>query len=224
MSIEAMNWAYKAHVGDGTAKAVLVALSNQADQDGKCWPSIDYIAERTEFARRTIIGKLQWLEERGYLKREQRIGGEGGGAKSTLYYLAISEGAPAALSPSEGARSAREGAPHAPEQSVNSNKQGEGVPPWIEPELWLEFKQHRKEIRAPLKPTATARLIANLDKYRALGVDPNEALRQSIENQWRGVFPERLLEKQNARPRSSESTVSAREARNRAAYERAGGT
>lgn len=89
----------------------------------------------------------------------------------------------------------------------------EELPEWIDRSLWAEFEQHRREIRAKLTPTATARLIANLDKHRALGADPNEALRQSIENQWRGVFPERLPEKPHGRhTRESSDERRAREA------------
>jgi len=121
-----MNWAYKQKLGDGIAKAILVAISNQSDQDGKCWPSIDYITTRTEFARRTIINKLEWLEQKGFVTRERRIGGEGGGAKSNVYHLRMSESAPHAP-PSESARQVgesarhdRESAPGAPEQSINN--------------------------------------------------------------------------------------------------------
>lgn len=92
-----------------------------------------------------------------------------------------------------------------PEKRREENINIGDIPAWIDDSVWQEFQQHRREIRAKLTPTATARLIANLDKHRALGADPNEALRQSIENQWRGVFPERLLEKGNGR--SGKGTV-----------------
>jgi len=94
-----------------------------------------------------------------------------------------------------------------PEKRREENIYIGDIPDWIDPDVWLAFEQHRKEIRAKVTPTATAHLIAKLDKHRALGADPNEALRQSIENQWRGVFPERLLEKADARSRNGKGAV-----------------
>ncbi|WP_028605536.1 helix-turn-helix domain-containing protein [Ottowia thiooxydans] len=45
-----------------TAKSVLIALADQANDDGHCWPSIETIAERTCLHRATVIEALQWLE------------------------------------------------------------------------------------------------------------------------------------------------------------------
>jgi len=110
------------------------------------------------------------------------------------------------------------------EKSINIGDRA----PWIDPDLWAEFEQHRIEIKAKLTPTATNRLLINLDKHRLLGVDPNEAIRASIENQWRGVFPERLLEKRNDRNQQNTSTrrptvVQERDERNLRALQAASG-
>jgi hypothetical protein len=51
---------------------------------------------------------------------------------------------------------------------------------------WAEFAQHRREIRAPLTPTAAQRIVADLAAVNeALAV---EALRKSVKHGWRGVF------------------------------------
>ena len=71
------------------------------------------------------------------------------------------------------------------------------LPEWLDTEIWRDFQQHRKEIHAKLTPTATQRMFKHLEKYLALGVNPNEAIEFSIRNQWRGVFPEKLLENKN---------------------------
>ncbi len=83
-------------------------------------------------------------------------------------------------------------------KSKNKNKRGAAkpwleCPEWIHGYIWAEFIQHRKEIGASLTKTATAALIKKLDKYRQKGVSPNAAIQISIANQWRGVFPEKLL-------------------------------
>jgi hypothetical protein len=51
---------------------------------------------------------------------------------------------------------------------------------------WSEFAQHRREIKAPLTPTAAQRIVADLAAVNeAMAV---EALRKSVKHGWRGVF------------------------------------
>lgn len=51
---------------------------------------------------------------------------------------------------------------------------------------WAEFAQHRREIKAPLTPTAAQRIVADLAAVNeATAV---EALRKSVKHGWRGVF------------------------------------
>jgi hypothetical protein len=51
---------------------------------------------------------------------------------------------------------------------------------------WAEFAQHRREIKAPLTPTAAKRIVDDLDSInKAAAV---EALRKSVKHGWRGVF------------------------------------
>jgi hypothetical protein len=53
---------------------------------------------------------------------------------------------------------------------------------------WAEFAQHRREIRAPLTPTAAQRIVDDLAAVNeAAGV---EALRKSVKHGWRGCFVE----------------------------------
>jgi len=51
---------------------------------------------------------------------------------------------------------------------------------------WTEFAQHRREIKAPLTPTAAKRIaddLASVNEAAAV-----EALRKSVKHGWRGVF------------------------------------
>jgi len=54
-------------VGHSSAKFVLVALANCADDDGNCWPSVASIAEATEQDRKTVIANLKRLTESGWI-------------------------------------------------------------------------------------------------------------------------------------------------------------
>jgi len=51
---------------------------------------------------------------------------------------------------------------------------------------WAEFAQHRREIRAPLTPTAAQRIIDDLAAVNEVAAV--EALRKSVKHGWRGVF------------------------------------
>lgn len=52
---------------DPSAKAVLVSLADQANDDGECWPAVGTIAQRTCLGERTVQGALQRLQQAGWL-------------------------------------------------------------------------------------------------------------------------------------------------------------
>lgn len=213
-----MNWAYQQKTGRSTAKSVLVALANQADQNGKCWPSIDYLMNRTEIGRRAVIGNLAFLEEKGLIERVVR-GGTGSGRKSNVYTLKMQSAADAPSPPKVqqmhkgqcadndtkkgGNVHIKQGqsAADAPKQSKNNqlkkNNQktiGEQkpvieVPDFINGDLLLDWIQHRKEMKKPLTPTAEKRLVSKLTTLRDQGHDPNACIEHSIANGYQGIFP-----------------------------------
>lgn len=59
------------------------------------------------------------------------------------------------------------------------------LPEQVTPEVWSEFVAHRREIRKALTPTATQRLLRNLESF---GPAADQALRNSVANGWTGVF------------------------------------
>ena len=75
MSWQASAWAQRCHVGNGTAKAVLLYLADKAQPDGTgARPKIDTICEVVEFKRRAVINALRLLESRGFIRRgDQRL-------------------------------------------------------------------------------------------------------------------------------------------------------
>jgi len=62
------------------------------------------------------------------------------------------------------------------------------LPDYINPDLWQDFIQHRKEIRHKLTPTATKYLLIRLSTFHNQGIDVNLCITQSIENGWQGIF------------------------------------
>ena len=82
MSNIALSWAYKCHVGNAPAKAVLVYLADRASDDGTAaFPKIDTIVAVTEFSESSVRKSLRLLQERGFIRkgdqRYARIGTKG---------------------------------------------------------------------------------------------------------------------------------------------------
>lgn len=65
-----------------TPKSVLISLSDNANDAGYCWPSLETIAERTCFSKRAVIEAIKWLELNGYLTADRSNG------RHTSYQLA----------------------------------------------------------------------------------------------------------------------------------------
>lgn len=91
MSIAAIAWAKKQKCGSGTAKAVLMAVADYADEHGHAWPSQKTISDDTEFTDRSVRTAFQALEESGLLKREERRRPDGSRAPD-LIILSMSGG------------------------------------------------------------------------------------------------------------------------------------
>ena len=67
-----MAWAVKQKTGDALGRCLLLTLANYADEHGKCWPSLNRLADDCEMHRATVIRKLEGLCERGLISREQK--------------------------------------------------------------------------------------------------------------------------------------------------------
>lgn len=63
------------------------------------------------------------------------------------------------------------------------------VPEWIKKETWESFIEMRKLMRAKPTTKAIELLFLKLKKFKDDGQDPNKIIEQSIENNWKGVFP-----------------------------------
>jgi len=66
-----------------TQKLVMLALADQANDKGQCWPSVGNIEERTGLDPRTVQRVLRQLEKLGMLGIKQRNG------HSSLYQLPV---------------------------------------------------------------------------------------------------------------------------------------
>ncbi|MEM1043494.1 MAG: helix-turn-helix domain-containing protein [Bacteroidota bacterium] len=63
-------------------RLLLLALADNANDEGVCWPSVATLGRKCATAdRRTVLRQLDWLEREGFVDREKRPG------RSTVYHL-----------------------------------------------------------------------------------------------------------------------------------------
>jgi len=82
-------------------------------------------------------------------------------------------------------------------EKVNQKeKTNSALPPWLFPELWKDFAEHRKLLKKPITPLAETRILKTLEQVAAdfSEAEARQCLDTSIMNGWVGVF----APKQNA--------------------------
>ncbi|WP_051227699.1 helix-turn-helix domain-containing protein [Oceanospirillum beijerinckii] len=91
MSLIWMVKALSCKVKNPSRKLVLIKLSDNANDSGVCWPSIQHIADQCEMSTRTVRRHLKDLEEAGFVQIEERKRNNFVN-QSNLYTLKFTEG------------------------------------------------------------------------------------------------------------------------------------
>ena len=140
MSIKLMSAAWDIPLENGGDKFVLVSLSDQANDDGVCWPSIKTIAGRCCMSERSVTNHIRNLEKLGLLSVES-----GGGRFSNRYKIELNgpmqnlQGTPATVArhPCNGFHAPLQNLPCTPATVANDPKYNPNITQ-IEPLLVLE--------------------------------------------------------------------------------------
>ncbi|HBC3528405.1 helix-turn-helix domain-containing protein [Vibrio parahaemolyticus] len=85
MSMIFMVQAMRVKVGNAARKLVLLKLADNANDQGKCWPSYGHIAEACEMDKRTVMRHIQKLSDDGFVTVTPRMGKNGN--SSNVYSL-----------------------------------------------------------------------------------------------------------------------------------------
>jgi len=80
VSIKWMLKALETKVGNPARKLVLIKLCDNANDNGECWPSYEYIADHCEISRRSVIDHINKLVEAGFINKTTRKGVKGNSA------------------------------------------------------------------------------------------------------------------------------------------------
>ena len=88
MSVKSSTWAWQQPI-KSTAKLVLLALADHANDDGKCWPGIETVAKKCGISRIAVINNISKLRKSGFVNSERRYTEEGR-RTSNVYTLCLS--------------------------------------------------------------------------------------------------------------------------------------
>lgn len=90
MSIKLMDQVFKNETLDANKKLIMLALADNANDEGFCYPSINTIVKKTSLSNKTVIKHIKELEEKELLlskKRNSKLNEKGGGRLSTIYIV-----------------------------------------------------------------------------------------------------------------------------------------
>lgn len=94
MSVSLMSAVFASETLKPTERLVMLALADHADDEGRCYPSIPRLCQRTGLGERAVQTNIRSLCDAGYLTVEQG----GGRGRSNLYVLDLN---PASKTPFE---------------------------------------------------------------------------------------------------------------------------
>ncbi|MDU5815176.1 MAG: helix-turn-helix domain-containing protein [Staphylococcus sp.] len=86
LMVQAMN----CEVGNPARKLVLLKLADNANDDGVCFPSYQYIADKCEMSKRSAISHIDDLIKMGFVTKKARKNKDGSSAN--LYLLHLEQG------------------------------------------------------------------------------------------------------------------------------------
>jgi DNA-binding transcriptional MocR family regulator len=201
-----MTLAWSAMVGDHTDKLVLLALADNANDEGECYPSLQNISMRCEMHRSTVVRAVQSLEAAGHISRTVKIGRNTaynvhplqGDTSRSLQLVAGSNQSQGATNPSHKATPPLSPSPpitpspsfpsenrHKPSKRTRKAVADEPPPSNLNVEAWHRWVQYRQEIRKPIHPASQ---LSAQRKLAGFGADQSAVVEQSIADGYQGLF------------------------------------
>jgi hypothetical protein len=178
-------------------KFVLLALADNANDDGVCWPSVQTIARKTCTSEREVQRALADLEKMGQITRNYRTG------RSVVYQVHPRQHVtPDAESPRQDVTDSYDTASPPPlthghpESSVEPTKKRQGkapkakfvLPDWVPVEQWEAYCEARVKIKKPMTDFAKELAVAKLHALKEDGHHPAAVLANSAFNAWQGLW------------------------------------
>lgn len=90
MSVPVMGLVWESDVSAADGRIVLLALADNANDAGRCWPGTAYLAGKCCISRSTVFRLLRKLESQSLISREQRTRSNGS-QTSNVYRMNLAE-------------------------------------------------------------------------------------------------------------------------------------
>lgn len=90
MSMRLMVQAMNCEVGNPARKLVLLKLADNANDNGVCFPSYQYIADKCEMSKRSAISHIDDLIKMGFVSKKARKNKDG--SSTNIYLLHLTKG------------------------------------------------------------------------------------------------------------------------------------
>lgn len=193
MSMRLMVQAMNCKVGNPARKLVLLKLADNANDDGICFPSYQYIADKCEMTRRSAISHIEYLIKMGLVSKKERKNKDG--SISNLYFLHLEQGSENfALGGENFALGGSENISPITSHSLEPVNEPKKTTQKSESEMLLErfgitgqlakdFIAHRKTKRGAISETQLSCLQKQADKA---GISICEVVEICIERNWQG--------------------------------------
>ena len=200
MSMRLMVQAMNCKVGNPARKIVLLKLADNANDDGICFPSYQYIADKCEMTRRSAISHIEYLIKMGLVSKKERKNKDG--SISNLYFLHLEQGSEnfalggknISLGSENFALGGSENISPRTSHSLEPVNEPKKTTQKSEAEMLLErfgitgqlakdFIAHRKAKKGVINQTQLNRLQKQADKA---GISICEAVEICIERNWQG--------------------------------------
>lgn len=198
MSFQAAAWAIDCDWVENTnQKMVLIVLADcHNSETGRCDPSIDFIATKSLLSRRTVERSLSGLESLGIITRKRRANKDGF-KTSNSYILNMKDASESRNDASHRRDRCVTVAPmDASESRINQeyinqekNQETPLYPPWLDMDLWKEWKATRQTGKTKYTKRAQQLAINTLTKLCPDGEGHQEIIDQSIERGWKTFYP-----------------------------------
>ena len=204
MSMRLMVQAMNCEVGNPARKLVLLKLADNANDDGICFPSYQYIADKCEMTRRSAISHIEYLIKMGLVSKKERKNKDG--SISNLYFLHLEQGSEnfalggenISLGSENFALGGSENISPRTSHSLEPVTESKKTTQKSEFEMLLEqfgisgqlakdFITHRKSKRAAITKTV---LVGYQREAHKAGIPLAKAITISIERNWQGFKAE----------------------------------
>ena len=198
MSIKLMTAAWDCALASGP-KLVLLALCDNANDEGVCWPNVSTIMAKCSMGRSTVFRHLDELDLMGACKRIERPG------KNTIYQIDPSrfwtrpDSGPVPILhtpvpirdlPNKGNRQEPSMGEILGEKKAKTPKTEVQRPEDVEPQTWADWLKVRKLHKAPVTDTA---LVGMRREAAKAGLTLQQAVEVCCERSWRGFVADWLL-------------------------------